>query len=370
MQTSSDDRLSEPKTANSRDWYLVGAMSKGQRIRDADISRSSFRVGRHASCDLQLHWPSVSSRHAEFALTSDGLMLRDLGSTNGTFVNGTRITSETPVFEEDVVQLGAAEFRICCRPPIERSLPMTMQLNLVPSMLLAFEELISGQSLVPNYQPVVRIDDGSTIGFEVLARSRDPHFQTPYQMFETAEQLGAESALSEVCRTVGVRGSEGMPLDQILFLNTHPAELRDGNLIQSLETLRSVAPDQAMSLEIHEAAVTDLHAMAELLKQLRDLEIDLAYDDFGAGQARMLDLVEVPPDILKFDMSLIRNIHRASAMRHKMVQTMVSMVKDFGIAPLAEGIETPEEAETCEILGFELAQGYYYGRPAEEWRNS
>jgi EAL domain-containing protein (putative c-di-GMP-specific phosphodiesterase class I) len=107
-----------------------------------------------------------------------------------------------------------------------------------------------------------------------------------------------------------------------------------------------------------------------LRRQLNDLSIELAYDDFGAGQARMLDLVEVPPDVLKFDISLIRNINNASPKRHKMVRTLVEMVRDFGISPLAEGIETSAEAETCLHLGFELAQGFYFGRPAADWREA
>ena len=49
-----------------------------------------------------------------------------------------------------------------------------------------------------------------------------------------------------------------------------------------------------------------------------------------------------------------------------MVQTLVSMVRDFGISPLAEGIEKDAEAEICREIGFELAQGYHFGRPKSE----
>jgi EAL domain-containing protein (putative c-di-GMP-specific phosphodiesterase class I) len=161
-----------------------------------------------------------------------------------------------------------------------------------------------------------------------------------------------------------------MPADQTLYLNTHPTELQGSRLIRSLEKLRNSAPNQSLSLEIHEAAVTDLQATAKLRRQLNDLNIQLAYDDFGAGQARMLDLVEVPPDVLKFDISLIRNINNASPKRHKMVRTLVEMVRDFGISPLAEGIETSAEADTCRHLGFEFAQGFYFGRPAADWHKS
>ena len=116
--------------------------------------------------------------------------------------------------------------------------------------------------------------------------------------------------------------------------------------------------------------MTDPVQMRELHGQLRALDMKLAYDDFGAGQARLVELIDVPPDYLKFDRKLIQDIHAASAQRQQMLGTLVRMVRDLGIAPLAEGVETEEEASTCGQLGFTLAQGYLYGRPEgpNSWR--
>lgn len=97
---------------------------------------------------------------------------------------------------------------------------------------------------------------------------------------------------------------------------------------------------------------------------LSELDVMLAYDDFGAGQARLMELAEVPPDFVKFDISMVRKIHEAPAPRQQMLETLVSMVRDWGIAPLAEGIENAEEAKACEDLGFQYAQGFHYGKPA------
>ena len=89
----------------------------------------------------------------------------------------------------------------------------------------------------------------------------------------------------------------------------------------------------------------------------------LAYDDFGIGQTRLVELVKTPPDFLKFDMSLIRNIHLAPKRLHEMVSTFVKASQQLGIAAVAEGIECQNEAETCQQLGFDFAQGFFYGRP-------
>ena len=99
-----------------------------------------------------------------------------------------------------------------------------------------------------------------------------------------------------------------------------------------------------------------------LRSRLSELSIGMAYDDFGTGQARLVDVVEVPPDFLKFDISLIRGIDRLLS-KQRMIESLVGMVIDLGITPTAEGIETEEEAEVCRQLGFEFAQGYLLGRP-------
>ena len=96
---------------------------------------------------------------------------------------------------------------------------------------------------------------------------------------------------------------------------------------------------------------------------LSDLEMQLSYDDFGAGQGRLLELGEVPPDVLKFDMQLIRDIDTASATRQDLLASLVRIAIDLGTTPLAEGVETAGEHQTCQQMGFLLGQGYRYGRP-------
>ncbi len=131
-------------------------------------------------------------------------------------------------------------------------------------------------------------------------------------------------------------------------------------------------PEMSITMEVHEEAMQDTQSMRELRARLSDLDIGLAYDDFGKGQARLLELVEVPPDILKFDISLIRDIDRSPPARQKMLTTLVGMVHDMGIACLAEGIERFGEFAFCRELRFEYAQGYLLGRPApiEAWVDS
>jgi EAL domain-containing protein (putative c-di-GMP-specific phosphodiesterase class I) len=166
-------------------------------------------------------------------------------------------------------------------------------------------------------------------------------------------------------RSVGLSTAMGLQANPILFANTHPAELNEQGLLEfSLRELRELNPGARIVLEIHEAAVTCVKQMRELRAVLNDLDMGLAYDDFGAGQARLVELGDVPPDYLKFDIELVHEIDRASPERQRMLASLVAIVKDLGIASLAEGVETPTEHDVCRQMGFDYGQGFYYGKAA------
>ena len=109
--------------------------------------------------------------------------------------------------------------------------------------------------------------------------------------------------------------------------------------------------------------VSDVAGMRKLRDRLHALGIGLAYDDFGAGQSRLAELAEAPPDFLKLDMKLMRGIDQAPA-RQEIVGALTEISSRLGVRVLAEGIETIEEAECCRRLGCHWAQGFLFGRPA------
>jgi EAL domain-containing protein (putative c-di-GMP-specific phosphodiesterase class I) len=217
--------------------------------------------------------------------------------------------------------------------------------------------------VTPHFQPIISLDDRRVIGYESLGRSTLEGLQSPLMMFNVATTLGMESELSVLLRNEGVKVGSQLPGKPMLFLNTHPSEMHSPELINSLREMRELAPEHELVLEIHEAAITDTRVMSELRAELADLNVSLAYDDFGAGQGRLAELIEVPPDYLKFDLRLVQNIHVAQSKHQYMLAQLVKMIREFGIAPVAEGIECAAEGETCQQIGFEYAQGFYYGRP-------
>lgn len=349
----------------SPQWFLSGQIDDSEPLRKFQIHSVPFSIGRRAESSLCLPKGCISKNHAEMTFASNGeLVLRDLGSTNGTYVNGEAIHGEVTVGKDDIIQFATIVFRV--GSDSIKSEGNTIQEDVCDQALaiIQFERLISDGGLYPHFQPIVKLQDQSRIGYEVLGRSRLFGLQSPYEMFMAASQLNMEAQLSEAFRHRGVEIGTAFGPDANLFVNTHPKELDRPELYTSLQLMREAAPDQTITLEIHEGASTNMTMMRELCAFLDDHEIKLAFDDFGVGRARLVELGEVRPDFLKFDMKLTMNIENAPPRRQELVALFATMVNNLGIQTLAEGVETRECHDILVQMGFELGQGFYYGRPS------
>jgi EAL domain-containing protein (putative c-di-GMP-specific phosphodiesterase class I) len=116
-------------------------------------------------------------------------------------------------------------------------------------------------------------------------------------------------------------------------------------------------------LEIHESALAQADFIGWLRNRLMEINVGLAYDDFGAGQARLFELAEAPPHYLKFDRRFVTGLHHAPVSRQRLVASLVAAARELLVKTVAEGVETEEEAGACLRAGFTLGQGYHFGRP-------
>jgi EAL domain-containing protein (putative c-di-GMP-specific phosphodiesterase class I) len=342
-------------------WQLIGVGVDGVPW-TIPISTSPFRVGRKEECQLCLSYENISRHHAELRLNESHLLISDLGSTNGTFVNCQRLENgeSRRLQSGDMVHFAGIEFKV------HRAAPIQDNTVCRDPYVDTFQKMLESRAVVPHYQPLVRFCNGTVFGYEVLGRVSFPGLpETPGRIFSIARRLGGEAELSALFRDVGIANVVQTGYRGTIFFNTLPIELQSPALPQVLARLRQDAPNVHLALEVHENTIADVPTIQALKKLLNDHEISLVYDDFGAGQARLVEVVKVPPDYLKFDVALIRDIHRSPGLQN-MVGRLVRICRDAGIVTLAEGIEKPEEAEVCRELGFELAQGFYFGRPSPE----
>ena len=353
------------KTSSEATWLLSGQLTAEQSVRSIRVVGSPFLIGRHSNAALTIPCPTVSNVHAELHVDGGLLIVKDLGSTNGTFVNGTRVDGQCDVRRGDLLQFAEIVFRVGLESGQYDSKTIAGDSSDRALALIQFDKLMSERAVLPHFQPIIDHADRGVVGYEILGRSRLFGLATPHAMFSAAAVLDLESELSRMMRTEGIFHAHSLPGEPLLFANTHPTELVEQGVLEfSLRELRESAPQMRMVLEIHEAAVTCVRQMREMRALLNDLDMGLAYDDFGAGQARLVELGEAPPDYLKFDIELIHGIDHACPERQRMVASLAKIVGDLGIASLAEGVETEAEHEVCQQMGFKFAQGFYYGRPA------
>lgn len=352
-------------------WCLEGVSDEDKLLRRILMSPLPFRIGRQRNLSLCLSSREISRVHAEIFQMQSSLCIRDLGSTNGTFVNYKRLRGPIRLYDGDIIHFARQEFRIVhemmdsagsdeVTDTLDGDLPKKM-----PSGARALQKLIREKTVTTYFQPLVDLLDGQIFGYEILGRGNLPGFERdPMKLFQIASTINMSAELSHLFRQTGVSIGSTLPGRPILFINTHPAEMRDWNrLAKNFQRLRSGFPSLQFAVEIHEGAVTDLDRMRSLRSLLKELDIRLAYDDFGSGQARLLELVEVTPDYLKIDRSLIQNIHLASPKRQRMIEVLVHFLNETGVKTLAEGVSCVEEEQTCKQLNFDCAQGYYYGKP-------
>jgi len=356
-----------------RIWRLEGYFGKDESLlQRIPLSKFPVPIGRGSATPFGIERSEVSRMHAELLNIDGELVLRDLGSTNGTFVNNRQLEGQATLRHGDVVHFASFEVRVLeeidASPRVDPSMTtisMIPRSNKLPTGLSELQVLLDERAIKSQFQPIVSVD-GRLYGYEILGRGSRPDLPiSPMELFRIAESMpGKDAELSLLMRDCGVEQACMQSRSHRLFMNTHPSEMKNvGFLLGTMRALRKKFAALPMVLEIHEDAVTDIGMLKKFTAELTAMDIELAYDDFGAGQARLMEMTEVPVKYVKFDIALIRGLHRAPEAKQNMVAALVAMTRAMGIQALAEGVEVREELQLCKQMNFDLIQGYFFGKP-------
>lgn len=343
-------------------WGLSGLLPGETTVSRTLISTSPCAIGRSGDCDLILRSKKVSKRHAEIITTDVFAVVTDVGSTNGTFVNGTRIHSPTPVGTRDLIQFADVELcvirdhsvspkdnRLMAGTDTDWSLGKT---HLVPNK----------RTVTVGFQPLVHAHNESTFGYEVRIAEDAKLVETASSLFDTVTGFGQDAVRSRLCRAEAIDQMRTNNRFGTLFLSTEVNEPLNHDMIKSLTQLRSSAGERPLVLQIHEYAVPDLSQFSAFAAALRVLNIKLAFVDFGVGQSRLSDLTQLRPDFLKFSPDLIRGLGNRDDVHYNMVRKLHNMAADLNICTIADGLEHSDCIEACRDIGFQLLQGPAFGR--------
>jgi diguanylate cyclase (GGDEF)-like protein len=227
--------------------------------------------------------------------------------------------------------------------------------------------------LVMYYQPIYELRTGRLAAFEALVRWQHPErgLLGPMSFIPFAEagglidEIGNHvllSACEEASRWVRMVGEAAAPS---ITVNVSPRQLLDADLPERVDSLlqRSGLDPARVILEITEGAlIKDPDAATAKLTSLRHLGVRLAVDDFGTGYSSLAYLQQFPIDMLKIDRSFVNDMARPES---SLAAAIVQISHTLGLVPIAEGVESQEQADALAELGCDLAQGFHLGRPAD-----
>ncbi len=229
--------------------------------------------------------------------------------------------------------------------------------------------LADGQFEV-HYQPIIDAVSGEIRAVEALIRWQHPErgLLSPADFIPVAERTGVIRELGLQVLRQGCADCRRMlsaGLDVTLSINRSPREFNDNRTVQRwLEVLaeEGLEPER-LTVELTESLLMpDRERQHQLLRDLHDGGVRLAIDDFGTGYSSVTYLRKFPVSQIKIDGVFVSEMLDDNA-QYALVEALVRMAQALGLAVVAEGVETAEQARMLTAMGCQLLQGYYFGRP-------
>ncbi|MCU1288325.1 MAG: hypothetical protein JWN60_554 [Acidobacteria bacterium] len=228
--------------------------------------------------------------------------------------------------------------------------------------------------IVPFYQSIVCLKDKKIVGFEALARWRHPRRGrvSPADFIPLAEDSGliiplGMSILRQSCYDLR-RWQKQFNNDNLtISVNLSSRQFSQSNLIEEVKSILSESELNAkcLRLEITETAVMEnIVATSEMLRQLKEIGVQISIDDFGTGYSSLSYLHRIPFDILKIDRSFVSQM-RTDKESCAIVKTIIGLAADLNRAIVAEGVESKEHCDMLTNLACQYGQGYYFSKPVD-----
>ncbi|AVP56564.1 bifunctional diguanylate cyclase/phosphodiesterase [Pulveribacter suum] len=223
----------------------------------------------------------------------------------------------------------------------------------------------------PHFQPIVRLDDGATVGYEALIRWRHPvrGLLGPGEFLPVAEQTGLIEAIDwHMYRLACLAGAPLVRGGGFLTLNVSPRHFVNADFDQALLALLAetgFAPER-LHIEVTESTLLgDPQAVAAILQRLQAARVGTALDDFGTGYSSLGHVHRFPLSMIKIDRSFTHDLDRVGQPRSAaIIQAVLGLGRALDLDVVAEGVETEAQRQVLLAMGCVYGQGFYFGRPS------
>lgn len=208
-------------------------------------------------------------------------------------------------------------------------------------------------------QPIVRLADGVVVGYEALARFPLEYDLSTGRWFEDAARTGLSVELELAAAAAALARFASLPPETFLSVNVSPETACSDRLRQLIagHDLRRLV------LEVTEhTPVDDYGRLNQRLSALQEEGVRIAVDDTGAGFASLRHVLRLAPDIIKLDITLVREVDQRPRMQ-TLIAALLTFAQGTGADLIAEGVESERQLETLKQLGVPLGQGFHLGHP-------
>ncbi|MBV9881861.1 MAG: EAL domain-containing protein [Sphingomonadaceae bacterium] len=221
------------------------------------------------------------------------------------------------------------------------------------------EAVLASEDVAILYQPIWSLEGGRPIGFESLSRFAALPPRTPDLWFAEAAEIGRGVELELLAIRRALAGLAALPDDVYLAVNAGAETVLDPRF---RETLAAWPPERIVVEITEHDCIEDFAAVVAALAPLRARGIRLAVDDAGAGHSGLQQILQVRPDLIKLDRSLIQGIG-GDPSRRALTAALTVFARETGSRLIAEGVETETELAMLRVIGVDKVQGYLLGRP-------
>lgn len=362
-----------PGTAKSQIW--LERDNPGEDAERIDLDRLPFTVGRNDSCDYQIRSSRVSREHAEFIRESGALRLRDLKSTNGTFVNGQRI-EEHRLVDGDLVVIADVHFSFRTSQDEAARKTVTQVMERLPAgggddgeedpvrdlihVVRRLHETLLHRAARNRFQPIYDLAENRCVGYEAIPRTPPAGEAAAAEQVVDGTDCRLTERLSQLHRLIAAEHIARLSSGTMLFVNLQAAEVGADFMPESLSRLASIAGGKRVVAEIPDSAVVDIPYFRDFRARLRDLGIGVAFDGFAGSPHQLKSQAEFAPDFLKLAPALTRGLDK-STQRQQQLKSLVEATTELGVQLVAVGVHSENEARTIREAGCRLAQGDHFG---------